>query len=463
MQSAEEDRSSETWWRRNRRGRLLAVTVVVGLATVVASLIWRMRSLDGLPDVGEPFDVAEARRAVEIADGENAFVIYNAARQRLLNPAKPIDLDRWNLVFQAVRNDDIKALNWLSATPGSRIYLQDKREALELWREGSELREGLPEQPSRITTRVETVDDVLVLAGLAALEGSRLENAGAKDEACKWYLSMLRSSRLIGRHGRLIHRVYGAKIHAVAAQRILRWSAVPSTGARRLRQALEETLIADALTPPVSEAVKLDYLIWLADLENPRQFESTLRDFGRRLPLLGGRQAGLLDQFVNSPAVRMPIQRARLRATNEVERSRRAVRLLFANWLAQVDRPADRRAPLAIREPTSIYASDPSAPPAARAVSPEFLVRVIEETNIARFWFGSELVAGEPHTPPWDGAGDLAKERRRRSALIVRLAAELYRRERGELPGAAGALVGPYLSELPEGIAPGDPIPEKLE
>jgi hypothetical protein len=464
MQSADEGRSSEIARRLNRRGQLLTVAVVIGLTAILGSLIWRMRSLDGLPDVGEPFDVALARRPVEIADAENAFITYAAARKRLLNPANPIDVDRKNLVYQAVRNNRIEALTWLSADSGSRAYLEDKRAAIELWRKGSALREALLEQPGRMSGWVpHSIEDMLVLAGLAALEGSRLENAGAKDEAWEWYRSMLRSSRLVGRHGLLSYRLIGAKIHAVAAQCILRWSADPSTTAGLLRQALDETLVADALTPPVSEAIKLDYLVWLRELENPRQFESTLRDFRRRLPLLGGQEEGLLDQLVNSPAVRMPVQRARLRANNEVERSRRAVRLLFANWLAQADRPADRRAPVAIREPTWIYADDPAAPPAARAVSPEFLVRVIDQTTIARFFFGSELVFGGPQAPPWDGAGNLARERRRRSALVVRLGAELYRRERGEFPATAGALLDAYLKELPEGIAPGDSIPARID
>ena len=64
---------------------------------------------------------------------------------------------------------------------------------------------------------------------------------------------------------------------------------------------------------------------------------------------------------------------------------------------------------------------------------------------------------------PWELNGELARERRRRSALIVRLAAELYRRERGQLPPAAGALLGIHLKELPEGIAANDPIPAGLE
>jgi hypothetical protein len=47
--------------------------------------------------------------------------------------------------------------------------------------------------------------------------------------------------------------------------------------------------------------------------------------------------------------------------------------------------------------------------------------------------------------------------------LIVRLAAELNRREHGAAPATAGALVGPILKALPEGIAATDPIPSGLD
>ena len=189
-------------------------------------------------------------------------------------------------------------------------------------------------------------------------------------------------------------------------------------------------------------------------------FESTMRDFGRVLPLLGGRQPGVLDQLVQWPAVRYPIQRFRLRASNDEERSRRAIRLLFANWLAQADRPASGRARLAIRKPTWIYADDPSAPAAARAVIPELLAKALDRTEIARFLFGLDP---DPGDPPWEGQGALARERRHRSVLIVRLAAELYRREHGAVPATAGMLLGTVLEELPDGIAAEDPIPAGLD
>src|SRR2546423_1725355 len=60
-------------------GRRLVIGISLGLIGLVGITIWRMGSLDGLPDVGDPFDVSEARRPVEIPDADNAFEAYAAA------------------------------------------------------------------------------------------------------------------------------------------------------------------------------------------------------------------------------------------------------------------------------------------------------------------------------------------------------------------------------------------------
>src|SRR5262249_1199223 len=158
----------------------------------------------------------------------------------------------------------------------------------------------------------------------------------------------------------IVERNIGAWMHEDAGRRIVRWAADPRVDAKLLGRALEDTIAADAMTPPLSDALKLDYLTYLRDLDE-------LRVMVKELPLAGGPR-GLFDHVVSSAGMKAPVQRFRLRATNDVERSGRALRLLFSNWLAQADRPEAARAPIAIRKPTLIYAADPTAPQAARAV-----------------------------------------------------------------------------------------------
>jgi hypothetical protein len=434
------------FWNNLRRRltgvRLLVGGIVASLALFLGVSIWRLRGLDGLPDVADPFDVAEALRPIELPDDQNAYAGYEVAH------AGPVRFP------QGFPRDDLKTLTWSKASPAVRAFLEKERPALELWRQASERPDALYHQLGTIApdTLLGLAQDMRFLAQLAGIEGTRLEEEGAMGPAWTWYRAMLRFSRLVGRHGGLVERLIGAAVHDQAAHRILHWAADPRLDVRQLRQALDETRAADALTPPLSDALKYEYLMYLRDL---RELRVMVKDTD-----LPGGKSGLLEVVTSRMGIRDPAQRIWLRASNDMERSRRAMRLLFANWLAQVDRPPTRRAPVAIREPVAIYARDPTAAPAARAVAPDVLNKALDHNALSRTMFHFDKINFRPYRAEvWEENGSLARERRNRSVLIVRLAAELYRCEHGHFPATAGALAGPYIKELPEGIAPGDPIP----
>ena len=285
------------------------------------------------------------------------------------------------------------------------------------------------------------------------------EEAGDLEGGWDWYDSMIACSRLVGRHGVLSQRNMGAKIHLLASRCILRWASNPHIGAGQLRRALRDTLDADSLTPPVSEAIKMGYLAYLRPFENMKAYEQMIRDFGRPAPLLGGRQQGLVDRHLPSN-VRSPAYRLKRNATNELERGRRAFRLLFANWLAQADRPDARRLRSQSENRSGSTQMIPP-PPGQPAVTPQFLAQTFDRLELSYILFSTRL--DDPGVPPWEREGELTRERRRRSVLIIRLAAELFRREHGAFPHEAGELLGKDLQVLPEGIAADDPIPAGLE
>jgi cobalamin synthase len=54
------------------RGRALGLGVLAALLAVLVVWISGTRNLDGLPDVGDPFDVAAARLPIDIPDSDNA-------------------------------------------------------------------------------------------------------------------------------------------------------------------------------------------------------------------------------------------------------------------------------------------------------------------------------------------------------------------------------------------------------
>ena len=70
---------------RKRLRQLARVTFVlaIGLALAATALaIWWLTSLNGLPDIGDPFDVA-AFRAFSIPDDQNAFTFLRRANEKL--------------------------------------------------------------------------------------------------------------------------------------------------------------------------------------------------------------------------------------------------------------------------------------------------------------------------------------------------------------------------------------------
>ncbi len=70
---------------RKRLRQLVRVTLVlaIGLAVAASALaIWWLTSLNGLPDIGDPFDVEEFR-AFSVPDDRNAFTYLRRASEKL--------------------------------------------------------------------------------------------------------------------------------------------------------------------------------------------------------------------------------------------------------------------------------------------------------------------------------------------------------------------------------------------
>ncbi len=342
-------------WLRSRLARRLALGVSVGFLVLICVAIWRKWGADDLPDIGDPFDVAEALRPVNLPDEQNAYAVYATSYPgRVEFPAN------WTLTTV-----NFKGMTWTTAGQAVRAFVDEKRPALEKWRVACERPDALflqPGQQAKGRPIPLLWHDMWLLSVMAGLEGSRLEDEGAMGQAWDWYRAMLRFSRLGGRHGGIPG--VGAQVHEQATIRILHWASDPRVDATQLRKALQDTLAADALTSPLSEVLKCSYLYFV----NP-DFMRFLRDFGRPVPPLPGGEHGPLDQMASLVGVRVPARVAWLRAGNDVEQAHRALKLLFANWLAQVDRPAAQRAPAAIKDPVWIYADDPPAPPAAHGGS----------------------------------------------------------------------------------------------
>ena len=409
-------------------GRSTAVVLALGAAALGT---WWATQLWGLPDIGDPFDVA-AFEAENVPDDErNAFYYYRDAAGMTRSIGRK---------FQASQNTkDLNTFpaNWAEAKPAWREFLAGSGEALALWRLGAEKQEARYDHPEGISMRtlLPVTQELRMLARLAVLEGFRRESEGDMAGAWEWYRATLRSSRHSGKHGFQVERLVGAAMHGVASKALDRWADDPRVDAPLLRRALDEVIAIDAMTAPRSETLKLEYLLFTRSMGDPNMIEDVLvsknypdepNDWCQDLPV--------------SDATKKPIQAARLILGDDYQRSLRVFRLMTANWLAQVDKPPSRRSRLARTGPP-IYEADPSAPAGSRALSPEKLGQ----------WLDSSMLASRVYRDLSRHVPSIDNERSRQAALVVHLADQLYRREHGQAPPSPRALVGPYLKSLPEG------------
>ena len=404
-----------------KRRLLLLGYALIGC--VVALLLWRAASLNGLPDVGEPFD-AKAFEGYRVPEDEDAYTIYRRAAARIRGEKAPgLDYSR---LWATVRSGK------LDAHQGE--WLDGHQEVLEEWRRGTERTRAMPVPPGnwdfdRIGDR--GTDTPTTLAWMALLEGIRREEAGDTAGAWRWYGAVLRFSRHVGTHAPLDHRITGEIFLDAVGDRLVRLAADPKTDAATLRRALADLKVVDAMTPPVSDAIKGEYLLAQSVIDHPDRW---IRFQDVQFPLLS--QNPRLFHFY-------------LWFRREPERSRRVYRILFAHWLAHADDPPGTRPKMSETRvhgnesyPDFPYYAPKGLRDAAHPLSSEEMYE----------WFRSMVYMqsfgpGMRHTVP-----QLDVEAKRRDVLKLLTAEALYRREHGKDSAAPEDLIkAGYLDRLPAG------------
>ncbi len=382
-----------------------------GLALfLVGSWAWWALQLWGLPDIGDPFDVASFL-SVRVADDRNAFIDYSyaASLHKGINRKFQANNTVYNLLDVPV--------DWAHANPTWRDYLAQSTETLRLWRLGAEKPEALYDHPGSLSfrTSLELSQELRSMSRLAVVEGMRLEAEGDVAAAWGWYRAVLRSSRHSGQHGFQIERLVGATIYDDASKALNRWATNPKVDAALLRRALDELIAIDAMTVTPSETIKTEYLLFVAELDDPFLIDDLMitnlpadqpNDWCQDLPISVGNKK--------------VIQGTRLSLAQDRERSLRLARLMTANWLAEVEKPPSQRSKV-FREVPTIYEVDP---PGSQALSAEKLSE----------WLDSSLLAIKHFRWLKNYVVVIDRERVRQAKLVENLANELSKREHGQLP-----------------------------
>jgi hypothetical protein len=424
---------------RQRLRQLLRVTLVLAICLALAATalaIWWLTSLNGLPDIGDPFDVA-AFRALRIPDDQNAFTFLRRANQ-MLTPEP--DLRR-------TVGPSAATVPWSKADPKLRAWVEANRQALELFQQGAEQSDAILELASDALTFDASGVSPLSLSVLALLEGSKRQESGDTAGAWDCYRAVLRMTAHVSRRGSSDRR-FRVNIILLARgwlrQRLATWAADRSTTIPQLKSALDEVLKTEPRPEWDSFALKIGYLEIMRSLEEPMDPITQQEIEGERTYRLGDMQ--LSADIIGS------IEAARRFLLREPERSRRVLRLLCANWLTHVETPELRprkpavRALLTAMKSTSValYPVSPDAPAAARALPPQEVASWLVTTHDAKLQILSVNSRGEIWPP------NRLVGRRAHRELVIMLATEIYHRERGALPPSEEVLVGTYLKSLPD-------------
>jgi hypothetical protein len=380
-----------------------------------------------LPDIGDPFDVA-AFNDRKISDDQDAFVTFRQAAARL---SREPDLPR------SVRSAG-PGVGWSKADAKLRQWVEANREVLELFKRAARQLDGIA-HPIGTESAFSIVRVQLgPFIWLAVLEGSRLEERGDMAGAWACYRAVLAMRAHLMRRGTAYERLFAELNGKWLPKRVAAWAADPRTEVLLLRRALDDVIEIRPRPEWDLSSLKVDYMLAMRELDRP--IGLTIVDDDDLKYRIGGEAL--------PPKLAWSVYRVRMFLLNEPERSRRILRLVFANWLAHVQDPAEGHRRPVVRasfknfgEKTGLlfYAPGPNLPAGGRRLSPPDMARWLLTAHDAKLLLGQW---------PWPSIQN--SERRGHRALLVLLATKIYRRERGEVPPSEEALVGTYLESLPD-------------
>ena len=168
------------------------------------------------------------------------------------------------------------------------------------------------------------------LIGLTILEGERRSASGDPAGAWDCYRAVLRMMVHMQRRGRFGDRHRANLITAAAILRhaIETWAADPRTTIPQLRRALDVMVECRPRIDWDAYSLKREYLDLMRFLDGP--VDPDLKQIEHELTYRMGEYELPVELSVR-------LHHAKRRLWREPERSRRVVRLLFANWLAQAE------------------------------------------------------------------------------------------------------------------------------
>ncbi len=413
------------WLERSKGWKRRGLVLLYSLIFLAGSaLSWRELHLWRLPNIVEPFDVAKYG-TVTLAESDNARPLYEQAVALMHRPLPSVQ----SLYMRGYKFDA-----WATADPLLRQWVEENRPALATWLQATERPDFLLRQPNQmqISSNLDLIQSFREFNRMALTEGARRREAGDLEGAWVYYRGVIRSSRHAGRYGGLIQRLIGHVILTVAQPSIVQWTQHPAQTSALLRQAIRDIEVCQAMTPPKSTMIRVEYYVIRDALDHPSDWkrygidESNLETYW----------------YMNLTGV----SATRLFLLREPERSHRVNRLITAGLLAQIDRPRWAR-PKLFSEQYMLYENDDRTPWQLRSIGPEALSGWADHSAVRFLMPGySSAIARLDFEP---GIFDHWR---------LQMAERAYQIDHGQPAKTYADLIGSYLAELPEGMEPGDAL-----
>ncbi|MBC8116230.1 MAG: hypothetical protein H7062_17725 [Candidatus Saccharimonas sp.] len=396
----------------------LAVLLMLALVPFVVRAVF----LSTVPAMAEPFDVV-AFVGAEIAPAENAFTDYRQAVR--LHQQYMQGLQQRSAV-EPSNYDEIYKGGWEAADEPMRAWLEENREALSIWRRGTEKQRALDQSPVNMTfaSMVAEIQELRAFARLALVDQMRCLHEGEVDEAWMLARATYRSGGHATWRGPMIQMMVGSALHASASGGMQRWAEHPAVTADQLGMVLAQVKADFALYESESNMLKAEYLV----LRNAMTGPGWAGEIG---DVLGG---PLSDGLM--PA---PVARGFLWLVGEPELTVRISRQIVANQIREVDKPLSERRKLFGSGFAMLFDTDPTVTRAQGELDANQIDRGVRTSILGKMLL--------PASKSIDNA--FLRFRGRQTALEIMLAAQAYRRDKGEFPESLDQLVPQYLEAVP--------------
>ena len=408
------------WWKPwNWPWSVWGLVVVLMLALL--PFVVRAVFLSSVPAMAEPFDVA-AFVGDEIPPAENAFTDYRQAyqmRQQLLQGLQQ------RSAVEPANYDEVYKGGWEAADEPMRVWLEENREALAVWRRGTEKQRALDQSPANVTftTMLFEIQESRAFVRLALVDQMRCLHEGDVDEAWKLARAAYRSGGHASWRGPMIQMLVGSALHASASGGMQRWAEHPAVTADQLRTALAQVKADLALYESESNMLKAEYLVLRNSMADP--------DW-----------AGAIGFAVGGPlgdgTMPAPIARGFMWLVGEPELTVRISRQIVANQIREVDKSLAERRKLVGSGFAVLFDTDPALNRVPGELDANQLDRAVKTSVVAKMLL--------PATKQVDNA--FLRFRGRQAALEVLLAAQAYRRDNGQFPESLDQLVPQYLKAV---------------